>query len=77
VRGCIASLARQTHPNFETIIVDNNSTDGSLNRIAEKPSRLTILRQTDNVGFARANNIGASPGPGAWLALLSPAGSMQ
>lgn len=72
LKGCIASLARQTHRNFETIIIDNNSTDGSLDRLAEKPARLTILKQADNLGFARANNIGAAAGKGAWLALLNP-----
>ena len=72
LKGCIASLARQTHRNFETIIIDNNSTDGSLDRLAEKPARLTILKQADNLGFASANNIGAAAGKGAWLALLNP-----
>lgn len=72
LKGCIASLARQTHTNFETIIIDNSSTDGSLDRLAEKPARLMILKQTDNLGFARANNIGAAAGKGKWLALLNP-----
>jgi GT2 family glycosyltransferase len=72
LKGCIASLARQTHRNFETIIVDNNSSDGSLDRIAEKPERLTILRQSDNLGFAKGNNVGAAEGKGRWLALLNP-----
>ena len=72
LKGCIASLARQTHRNFETIIIDNNSSDDSLDRLTEKPARLTILSQDDNLGFARANNIGAAVGKGAWLALLNP-----
>ncbi len=72
LKGCIASLARQTHKNFETIIIDNNSADDSLARLTEKPARLTILKQTENLGFARANNIGAAMGKGAWLALLNP-----
>ena len=70
--GCIASLARQSHKNFETIIVDNNSTDGSLDRLGEKPERLTILRQSESLGFAGGNNVGASAGTGRWLALLNP-----
>jgi N-acetylglucosaminyl-diphospho-decaprenol L-rhamnosyltransferase len=83
LKGCIASLARQTHRNFETIIIDNNSADDSLARLTEKPARLTILKQSENLGFARANNIGAAAGRGAWLALLNPdaeaepAGSMR
>ncbi|MDP3494786.1 MAG: glycosyltransferase family 2 protein [Hyphomonadaceae bacterium] len=72
LKGCIASLARQTHQNFETIIIDNSSTDDSLDRLTEKPARLTILKQAENLGFARANNIGAAAGKGAWLALLNP-----
>ena len=72
LRGCLASLARQTFQNFETVVVDNASTDGSLDRIVEKPERLTILRQEANLGFAGANNVGARAGTGKWLALLNP-----
>jgi N-acetylglucosaminyl-diphospho-decaprenol L-rhamnosyltransferase len=72
LRGCLASLARQTHRNFETIVVDNASTDGSLDRIVEKPARLAILRQAENLGFAGGNNVGAKAGTGKWLALLNP-----
>lgn len=72
LRGCIASLARQTFTDFETIIVDNASTDGSLETIDEQPGRLTILRQSTNLGFAGGNNVGARAGRGAWLALLNP-----
>jgi GT2 family glycosyltransferase len=72
LKGCLASLARQTHRNFEVIVIDNASTDGSLERVTEKPGRLTILKQAENLGFARANNIGAATGNGRWLALLNP-----
>lgn len=72
MRGCLASLAAQTFQNFETIIVDNASTDGSLDRIVEKPARLTILKQVTNLGFAGGNNVGAKTGQGKWLALLNP-----
>ena len=43
-----------------------------LSASSEKPSRLTILKQDENLGFARANNIGAAVGRGQWLALLNP-----
>ena len=70
--GCLASLAAQTFTNFETIIVDNASSDNSLDRIVEKPARLTILKQESNLGFAGGNNVGARAGRGRWLALLNP-----
>lgn len=72
LRGCLASLARQTFTDFETIVIDNASIDGSLERIAERPVRTTILRQTRNLGFAEGNNVGARAGRGRWLALLNP-----
>jgi GT2 family glycosyltransferase len=72
LRGCLRSLARQTYPNFETIVVDNASTDGSLETIVEAPVRLSVLKQDANLGFAAANNLGARAGKGKWLALLNP-----
>jgi GT2 family glycosyltransferase len=72
LKACLASLARQTHQNFETIVIDNASSDDSLARTTEAPARLTILKQSANLGFARANNIGAAVGRGRWLALLNP-----
>jgi GT2 family glycosyltransferase len=72
IRGCLASLARQTYRNFETIVVDNASSDGSIDRIGEMPEHTTILRETVNHGFARGNNLAARLGRGRWLALLNP-----
>lgn len=72
LRGCIASLAAQTFRDFETILVDNASSDKSLDSIVEKPERLTILRETKNHGFAGANNLAARQARGRWIALLNP-----
>jgi GT2 family glycosyltransferase len=72
LRGCIASLAAQTFGSFETILVDNASADGSLERLVEKPERLTILRETTNHGFAGGNNLAARQARGRWIALLNP-----
>jgi GT2 family glycosyltransferase len=72
LRGCLASLARQTFTDFETIVIDNASSDDSLARIGEKPERTTILKQAENLGFAGGNNVGARAGRGRWLALLNP-----
>jgi N-acetylglucosaminyl-diphospho-decaprenol L-rhamnosyltransferase len=72
LRGCLASLARQTFTDFETIVIDNASSDDSLSRIVEQPPRTTILRQDTNLGFAGGNNVGVRAGRGRWLALLNP-----
>jgi GT2 family glycosyltransferase len=72
LRGCIASLSRQTFTDFELLIVDNASTDGSLEKIGDRPPNTRILRQDTNLGFAEGNNVGARLGCSRWLALLNP-----
>lgn len=72
IRGCLESLARQTFRNFETIIVDNASKDGSIDRLGALPPNTTVLREVVNHGFAAGNNLAARYGRGQWLALLNP-----
>jgi N-acetylglucosaminyl-diphospho-decaprenol L-rhamnosyltransferase len=72
LRGCIASLAAQTYRSFETILVDNASSDGSIDTLVEKPDQLTILRENKNYGFAGGNNLAARRARGRWIALLNP-----
>jgi len=72
LKNCIASLACQTFTDFETILVDNASTDGSLGRLGDLPPRTTILRETVNHGFAGGNNLAARMSRSPWLALLNP-----
>lgn len=62
---------------FELLVYDNDSADGSADRIAEAfpasdyPS-LTLVRLAENVGFAKANNIAAKQARGRYLLLLNP-----
>ena len=72
VQRCLASLAAQTFRSFETIVVDNASTDGSIDRLREIPPQTIILRERVNHGFAAGNNLAARQGSGYWLALLNP-----
>lgn len=61
-RQCVESvLADETWPNYDLIIVDNASSDGTveyLQALAGKESRVKIVLNESNVGFAAANNIG-------------------
>ncbi len=72
LRRCVASLAAQTFQSFETILVDNASIDGSIDRLAERPEQLVILREKRNHGFAAGNNLAARLARGKWIALLNP-----
>jgi GT2 family glycosyltransferase len=70
---CLNSLAKQTVKDFEVIIVDNGSSDNSIDDLPGKWPALDFhIRKLDkNTGFAAANNLGAQLARGAWLALLN------
>jgi hypothetical protein len=57
--GFMASMLCQTHSNFVLYVVDNASSDPTLERLAEyKDSRISVMRNQKNVGIAEANNQG-------------------
>jgi GT2 family glycosyltransferase len=66
-----ASLARQTCPADEVIVVDNASTDGSVAHLREHYPWVTTIALAENVGYAQGNNIGAARATGRYLALLN------
>ena len=70
---CLDSLDAQIFRDFEVVIVDNGSTDGSLDGIIEKYPRLNfqIKELGQNRGFSAANNIGVQIARGPWAALLN------
>jgi glycosyltransferase involved in cell wall biosynthesis len=57
LRACLASVARQGGVEFETIVVDNGSTDGSA-ELAEGEFGALVIRNAQNRGFCVANNQG-------------------
>jgi GT2 family glycosyltransferase len=70
---CLSALSKQSRCDFEVILVDNRSTDRSLDELERIGSdlRLTVERLPTNLGFAAANNIGARLARGKWIALLN------
>jgi len=68
----VQSIADQTYANFECFIVDNGSTDESLDTLPLLDKRFTIIEAGENLGFAKANNLAATQARGDWIALLNP-----
>jgi len=70
---CLAALCNQTFSDFEIIVVDNRSTDGSADDLESKfkARALHVERLPMNRGFPAANNLGARLARGKWLALLN------
>jgi hypothetical protein len=70
LRACLASVARQTGVAFETIVVDNGSTDGSAD-LAEQEFGARVIRNAENRGFCAGNNQGIAAARGEFIALLN------
>ncbi|MEM9496064.1 MAG: glycosyltransferase family 2 protein [Pseudomonadota bacterium] len=69
---CLAHLSRQTDRNFSVTVVDNASTDDSIECAKASPQPFMLIEAGENIGFAAANNLAARKATGKWLAFLNP-----
>src|SRR4051795_10702908 len=65
------TLAEQSFRDFEVIVVDNGSTDGSVARLRERWPDATVVDLGENLGFSAAVNRGIAAGRGPYVALLN------
>jgi GT2 family glycosyltransferase len=73
VLACVRSIREQASTlHYEVIVVDNDSSDGCGERLAREHPRVIFLQCRCNLGFARANNLGAEHAHGAVLLFLNP-----
>ena len=67
----LGKLQVQSFKDFEIIVVDNGSTDGSMDLLRTFRPQVRVECLPVNQGFAAANNIGAALSRGHWIALLN------
>ena len=71
LQKCLDSLLKVNYDNFEIILVDNNSTDGTVEFITKNYPSLIIIKLDSNKGFAEPNNIAAKLAKGEYLLFLN------
>ena len=69
--GLFASLAAQSRAADEVILVDNASSDGSVEEVRAKWPWVRLLVAERNLGFAGGNNVAAAAARGDYLALVN------
>ena len=69
---CLKSVLAQNYGNLEVIVVDNGSTDGSIEYVRSKfQGRVKLIVNAENVGFAKGNNIGFEAASGKYVIALN------
>ncbi len=56
--ACLESLSKLTYTNIETIVIDNGSTNDSVQAISSAFPQITLICNNENLGFAGGNNVG-------------------
>lgn len=72
IRRCLESVLEQRYPDLELIVVDNASTDGTIDILERFEDRATIVYNEENIGFAAAQNQAISISRGTWVLTLNP-----
>src|SRR5689334_10623601 len=73
LENCLRSVFKAAHPKggLEVIVVDNASNDDSLSMVEKNFSQVKVLKNKTNLGFAKANNLGASLSNAKYLLFLN------
>ena len=70
---CLHSIIGNTKDlSYEIIVIDNASTDGSIQYLNEKFPDITLIGNEKNLGFAKANNQGFEKARGKYIFILNP-----
>jgi GT2 family glycosyltransferase len=68
---CLESLKEQTFRDFEVVLVDNGSTDGSVPFLKSRYPWVRLVELPENAGFATGNNVGLRHAAGEYIVTLN------
>lgn len=71
LKDCLTSLFTGGNQEFEVMVVDNNSSDGSMAMVRSEFPVVRLIENSENLGFAKANNQGIREARGKYVLLLN------
>jgi GT2 family glycosyltransferase len=72
IKRCLESVLDQQYPFTEIIVVDNNSSDGTIDILEPFEDRCRIVYNEENIGFAAAQNQAIALSSAEWVLTLNP-----
>jgi len=72
LKECLSSGLGQSYGNFEVILVDNCSTDGSAEYVQRNFPKVKVVKNSENLGYGGGNNIGFKNARGEYIVVLNP-----
>jgi GT2 family glycosyltransferase len=73
IGNCLRSIYEGTHStDFEVIVSDNGSTDGSVEFIQKNFAKVRVLENKANLRFSKGNNVGIQISTGEYVLILNP-----
>lgn len=72
IKRCLESVLAQKYSNLEVVVVDNHSTDGTIDILEQFEDRCRIFYNEENTGFAGAQNQAIQISRGEWVLTLNP-----
>ena len=72
IKRCLESVLVQRYANKEIVVIDNASTDGTVDILEQFEDRCRIIYNDENIGFAAAQNQAIRATDGEWVLTLNP-----
>src|SRR6476646_11817005 len=72
IKRCLESVLAQRYQRKEIIVIDNGSDDGTVDILEQFEDRCQVVYNSDNVGFAAAQNQAIALSSGDWVLTLNP-----
>jgi GT2 family glycosyltransferase len=72
IKRCLESVLKQKYPHLDVVVIDNASTDGTVDILEQFSDRCRIYYNDENIGFAAAQNQAIALSETDWILTLNP-----